>query len=129
MIAPVYPTLTGRTAMTDRIPARIVETLDPARPVRLSPARDGSPIHTRSVTGRFRNRRLYGAGLLLLLFFGIPWLSWNGRQAVLWDLAGRKPHIFGATYWPQDFILLSTLLIDRDVMVNTVAPVWDGNET
>lgn len=111
MIAPVHPSLTGRTAMTDRIPARIVESLDPARPIRLPPARDGSPIHTRSFSGRFRNLRRYGAGLLLLLFFGLPWLSWNGRQAVLWDLAGRKFHIFGATYWPQDFILLSALLI------------------
>ncbi len=35
----------------------------------------------------------------------------GGRQAVLWDLAESKFHIFGATFWPQDFILLSALLI------------------
>lgn len=39
------------------------------------------------------------------------WLNWGGRQAVLWDLAESKFHIFGATFWPQDFILLSALLI------------------
>ncbi|UTW07529.1 cytochrome c oxidase accessory protein CcoG [Pseudomonas benzenivorans] len=96
--------------MTERIPARIVETLDP-RPIRLTPAQAGGPIHTRSFTGRFRNLRLYGAGLLFLIFFGTAWLDWDGRQAVLWNLAEHRYYIFGATFWPQDFILLSALLI------------------
>ncbi|NQD94262.1 cytochrome c oxidase accessory protein CcoG [Pseudomonas sp. CrR25] len=97
--------------MNDRIPARIIDSLDPAKPVRLTPAQAGGPIHTRRFTGLFRNLRLLGAGLLCLLFFGTAWLDWNGRQAVLWDLGGRQFHIFGATYWPQDFILLSAILI------------------
>jgi polyferredoxin len=35
------------------------------------------------------------------------WLNWGGHQAVWWDLPERKFFIFGATIWPQDFILLS----------------------
>jgi cytochrome c oxidase accessory protein FixG len=97
--------------MTDLIPVRAVETIDPAKPIRLTPAQAGGPIHTRSFTGRFRNLRLLGAGLLFLLFFGTAWIDWNGRQAVLWDLDNRQFHIFGATFWPQDFILLSAILI------------------
>ena len=97
--------------MTDLIPVRAVETLDPAKPIRLTPAQAGGPIHTRSFTGRFRNLRLLGAGLLFLLFFGTAWIDWNGRQAVLWDLDNRQFHIFSATFWPQDFILLSAILI------------------
>src|SRR5574343_1065294 len=97
--------------MTDLIPVRSVETIDPAKPIRLTPAQAGGPIHTRSFTGRFRNLRLLGAGLLFLLFFGTAWIDWNGRQAVLWDLDNRQFHIFGATFWPQDFILLSAILI------------------
>ena len=96
--------------MSERIPAQIVETVEP-RPTRLTPAQAGGAIHTRSFTGLFRNLRLAGAGALFLLFFGTAWLNWNGRQAVLWDLGGRKFYIFGATFWPQDFILLSALLI------------------
>ena len=96
--------------MSERIPAQIVETVE-ARPTRLTPAQAGGPIHTRSFTGLFRTLRLAGAGMLFLLFFGTAWLNWEGRQAVLWDLAGRKFYIFGATFWPQDFILLSALLI------------------
>lgn len=97
--------------MTDLIPVRAVETLDPAKPIRLTPAQAGGPIHTRSFTGRFRNLRLLGAGLLFLLFFGTAWIDWNGRQAVLWDLDNSQFHIFSATFWPQDFILLSAILI------------------
>lgn len=97
--------------MSERIPAQIIETIDPRQPIRLTPSQAGGPIHTRSFTGRFRNLRLYGAGLLFLIFFGTAWLDWDGRQAVLWNLAEHRYYIFGATFWPQDFILLSALLI------------------
>ena len=97
--------------MTELIPLRAVESIDPAKPIRLTPAQAGGPIHTRSFSGRYRNLRLLGAGLLFVLFFGTAWLDWNGRQAVLWDLDNRQFHIFGATFWPQDFILLSAILI------------------
>ena len=68
-------------------------------------------IYTRSFTGIFRNLRMLGGAALFLLYFGTVWLHWNGRQAVWWNLPERKFHIFGATYWPQDFVLLSALLI------------------
>ncbi len=96
--------------MSERIPVQIVETFEPSRPRTKARSTD-QLIHTRSFTGLFRNLRLGGAGFLFLLFFGTVWLDWGGRQAVLWDLAESRFHIFGATFWPQDFILLSALLI------------------
>ena len=68
-------------------------------------------IYTRSFTGIFRNLRMLGGAALFLLYFGTVWLSWDGRQAVWWNLPERKFYIFGSTYWPQDFVLLSALLI------------------
>jgi len=68
-------------------------------------------IYTRSFTGLFRNLRMVGGAFLFILYFGTVWLNWDGRQAVWWNLPERKFHIFGATYWPQDFMLLSWLLI------------------
>ena len=97
--------------MNDRIPATLIDTLDARSPIRLTPAQAGGPIHTRFFTGRYRDLRRIGAGLLLVLFFATQWFTWNGRQAVLWDLSRQQFHIFGATFWPQDFILLSALLI------------------
>ncbi|WP_422450869.1 cytochrome c oxidase accessory protein CcoG [Endozoicomonas sp. ALB091] len=68
-------------------------------------------IYTRSFSGHFRTLRLAGGTFLFLLFFGTCWINLNGRQAVLFDLPARQFHILGTTYWPQDFILLSWLLI------------------
>ena len=68
-------------------------------------------IQPRSVTGVFARWRW---GLVLftqLLFYGLPWLNWNGRQAVLFDLVHRKFYIFGLVLWPQDIIYLTLLLI------------------
>jgi len=96
--------------MSERIPVQIIELVEPSR-AKVKVKSSDNLIHTRSFTGLFRNLRLSGAGFLFLLFFGTVWLDWGGRQAVLWDLADSKFHIFGATFWPQDFILLSALLI------------------
>jgi cytochrome c oxidase accessory protein FixG len=99
-----------RKTMSERIPVRTVETFEPSR-LKTKAKSSDNLIHTRSFTGLFRNLRISGAGFLFLLFFGTVWLNWGGRQAVLWDLSESKFHIFGATFWPQDFILLSALLI------------------
>ena len=95
--------------MSERIPT--VETFVPIHPKKVKAKSSDNLIHTRSFTGLFRTLRVAGAGFLFLAFFGTVWLNWGGRQAVLWDLAESKFHIFGATFWPQDFILLSALLI------------------
>ncbi|MBD8151347.1 cytochrome c oxidase accessory protein CcoG [Pseudomonas fluorescens] len=95
--------------MSERIPT--VETLVPIHPKKVKAVSRVNLIHTRSFTGLYRTLRMSGGALLLLAFFGTVWLNWGARQAVLWDLAESKFHIFGATFWPQDFILLSALLI------------------
>ena len=68
-------------------------------------------IYTRAFTGVFRNLRRAGGFVLFLLYFGTVWLNWGEHQAVWWNLPARKFYIFGATFWPQDFILLSGILI------------------
>ena len=96
--------------MNQKIPVQLLPDKAPF-PAKASLKQRGGLIHTRSFSGLFRTLRLSGAGFLFLLFFGTLWLNWGDRQAVLWDLSESKFHIFGATYWPQDFILLSALLI------------------
>jgi len=46
-----------------------------------------------------------------LVFYGGAWLTWNGRQALLFDIAHRKFYLFGLVFWPQDIIYLTVLLI------------------
>ncbi|MDK8465890.1 cytochrome c oxidase accessory protein CcoG [Marinobacter sp. SS13-12] len=68
-------------------------------------------IHTRSFKGSFRQLRILGGVILFTLYFGTAWLSWGDRQAVLWDLSDKQFHIFGSTFWPQDLVVLSPILI------------------
>jgi len=70
-----------------------------------------SKIYPREVKGRYRQLRTLAVFVLLGLFYVLPWISWNGRQAVLFDLPARKFHIFGLVFWPQDFYFLALLLI------------------
>ncbi|MDH3646774.1 MAG: cytochrome c oxidase accessory protein CcoG [Gammaproteobacteria bacterium] len=68
-------------------------------------------IYPREVSGRFQNLRATAVVALLGLYYLLPWLRWNGRQAVLFDLPARKFHLFWLTLWPQDLIYLTALLI------------------
>jgi len=68
-------------------------------------------IYPREIKGRYATLRWVCVWLTQLMFYGLPWISWNGRQAVLFDLIARKFYIFGIVLWPQDFIYLAALLI------------------
>ncbi|MFN0164424.1 MAG: cytochrome c oxidase accessory protein CcoG [Burkholderiales bacterium] len=68
-------------------------------------------IYPRAVHGWFAGWRWGLVWFTQVLFYGTAWLTWNGRQAVLFNLAERKFMIFGLVLWPQDFIYLTALLI------------------
>ncbi|MFC3534002.1 cytochrome c oxidase accessory protein CcoG [Vogesella facilis] len=68
-------------------------------------------IYPRSVKGLFANWRILFVIGTQLLYFGLPWLQWNDRQAVLFDLVNRKFYLFGLTILPQDFVYLAALLM------------------
>ena len=68
-------------------------------------------VYPREVAGHFNRMRVAATVALLGLFYSMPWLQWGGHQAVLFDLPARKFYIFGLTFFPQDFFLLTWLLI------------------
>ena len=68
-------------------------------------------IYVREVHGIFAGLRILAMAVLLGLYYGMAWVNWDGHQAILFDLPARKFHIFGLTFWPQDFFLLSMILI------------------
>jgi cytochrome c oxidase accessory protein FixG len=68
-------------------------------------------IYPRAVHGVFAGWRWGTVFLTQAIFYSLPWLHWNGRQAVLFDLGARKFYIFGWVFWPQDVIYLTVLLI------------------
>ena len=68
-------------------------------------------IYPRAVKGWFANWRWVFVWLTQLLFYGLPWLQWSGRQAVLFDLEAQRFYIFGLLLYPQDLIFLAALLV------------------
>jgi cytochrome c oxidase accessory protein FixG len=68
-------------------------------------------IYARAVHGWFSKWRWALVWATQLLFYGLPWLQWNDRQAVLFDLEARRFYIFNLVLYPQDFIYLTGLLI------------------
>jgi cytochrome c oxidase accessory protein FixG len=89
--------------------------------VNASPARDTAQpasyyearrkIYPRETDGRFQRLRYIAIWVLLGLYYLLPWIPWDGRQSVLFDLPARKFYVFGLVFWPQDFFYLTWLLI------------------
>ena len=68
-------------------------------------------IYPRSVSGLFSKWRWAMVFITQIVFYGLPWLQWGQRQAMLFDLEARRFYIFGLVLYPQDFIYLAALLV------------------
>lgn len=108
----------------DQIPVKEIETTGEHQ------LKTGAKIYVRSVQGFFNNLRNVTLWGLMLGYFATIWLDWGDRQAVLFDLPARQFHVFGMTFWPQDFILLSFTLIIAAYGLFTITTlagrVWCG---
>ena len=87
------------------------EPPDDARETVVSLYQKQKKIYARAVTGWFAGWRWALVWATQLLFYGLPWLAWNERQAVLFDLGARRFYIGPLVLYPQDFIFLTGLLI------------------
>lgn len=68
-------------------------------------------IYPRAVSGIFNYWRIALVVITQAIFYGLPWLRWDDRQAVLFDLGARKFYLFDMVFWPQDFIWFAVILI------------------
>lgn len=68
-------------------------------------------IYPRSVSGLFSKWRWVMIWLTQIVFYGVPWLQWGERQAVLFNLEARRFYIFDLVLYPQDLIYLTAILI------------------
>jgi cytochrome c oxidase accessory protein FixG len=71
----------------------------------------GKKLYPRAIKGSFNTLRWMMVALTQLLYYGLPWITWENRPAVLLNLVERKFYIFGLVLWPQDFIYLTALLL------------------
>ena len=95
--------------------ARIIPIVPSSEPVSNAAAVSGlgarHKIYPRSIAGLFNRWRWILVWLTQIVFYGLPWLAWNGRQAILFDLEARRFYLFGLVLYPQDLIYLAALLV------------------
>jgi len=88
----------------------MTENTQPAATQEISLYVKAPKVYPRETDGRFSRLRVLAGWVLLGLFYALPWINLNGTQIVLFDLPARQFHIFGLTFWPQDFVMLALLL-------------------
>jgi cytochrome c oxidase accessory protein FixG len=94
-----------------RAAAELEANIDDAAVAVVSLYQKQQKIYPRAVSGLFMRWRWALVWATQLLFYGLPWLGWNARQAVLFDLAARRFYIGPLVLYPQDFIYLTALLV------------------
>lgn len=86
-------------------------------------------IHAKRLPGKWRNIKWLASSFWLIYFLG-PYLRWGDRQAVLFDIPNRQFHIFDVTVLPQDFWMLSLVLLFFAILLAVVTAVagrvWCG---
>lgn len=87
-------------------------------------------IRPRPVKGRFSNLRKTAILVLLGIFHILPFFTWNGRQAIWFDMPNRRFYIFDLIIWAQDFILLTFILLGLALVLffatSMLGRVWCG---
>jgi cytochrome c oxidase accessory protein FixG len=68
-------------------------------------------IHPRAVDGLYARWRIALVWITQLFFYGMPWLQWSDRQALLFDLDKGRFYVYGLLLYPQDFFYLTALLV------------------
>ena len=96
----------------------------------IKPYKSEGPIYIREQKGFFQRIRRNLGWLLMLTFIAIPWIQYNGQQAVLLDVATQKFTIFTLTLFPQDFIIVAMLFMVGAFalffVTNWLGRVWCG---
>lgn len=68
-------------------------------------------VYPRNVSGYFKQWRWAMIWGTQIVFYAVPWMTWNGRQSVLFDISAHQFYLFGLVLFPQDLIYLALLLI------------------
>lgn len=68
-------------------------------------------VYPRSISGYFHQWRWITIWITQIVFYGMPWLEWGNRQALLLDISTHRFYIFGLVLYPQDLVFLVVLLV------------------
>ena len=96
----------------------------------IKPYKSSEQIYIREQFGYFQQIRRVLSWALMVLFIGLPWLNYNGQQAILLDVAQQQFRVFGHIFFPQDFMILAFLFMAGAFalffITNWLGRVWCG---
>lgn len=73
--------------------------------------KDREAIYTDPSSGVFNNIRILSMSFVFSCFFIMPWITWNGSQAFLFDVVTARLYFLGKIFWPEDFFLFAIFFI------------------
>lgn len=68
-------------------------------------------IYVRAMKGLHQRLRRNMGFVFMAMFMLIPFLQYQGHQAVLLDITEQKFNIFSWTLWPQDFTIMAWIFV------------------
>lgn len=68
-------------------------------------------IYVKEIKGFFQRIRNVSLLALMGMYFLFVWLTLDGQPLIHFDLPEREFHLYGMTFFPKDFFLLSAMLI------------------
>lgn len=96
----------------------------------IKPYKQDQNIYVREQKGRFQQYRRVLNWVLMLTFILVPFIPYQGQQAVLFDVANQQFRLFSLTLWPQDFMLVAGLFMAGAFalffVTNWLGRVWCG---
>lgn len=96
----------------------------------IKPYANNAAIYIREQKGRFQQIRRMLSWTLMLIFIAIPWISYQGQQAVLFDIGSQHFRVFNTTFLPQDLMILAWLFMASAFalffVTNWLGRVWCG---
>jgi cytochrome c oxidase accessory protein FixG len=95
----------------EKKPSKATPKKAPANEVVISLYESQDKVYPRSVSGFFTQWRWAMIWITQLFFYGVPWLEWGQRQALLFNLESKRFYIFKLVLYPQDLIYLTAILI------------------
>ncbi|MDP3671288.1 MAG: cytochrome c oxidase accessory protein CcoG [Telluria sp.] len=89
-----------------------------------SDAPGSARVQVRATRGRHTSWRWACVWLTQLVWFGLPWLSWNGHPLLLFDLPARQFHVLGKVLWPQELIYLALAALGAACALLAASALW-----
>ena len=101
---------TKKTSAAQKIPVKNIK-IQTKKDQGVETYKPRDQIYVRQVKGIFQRLRQRMNFVFLGVFASLPWLQFNGHQAILFDLTTQRFTLWNLTLWPQDLTLLAWLFM------------------